>query len=129
MKEKLRGKAATLVDRASDLADRVEALPAEVARRVTPKPKRRRGLIVVALLIGAACGYAAAFFGDREQGRARRAEAARRLEAMRQEAANAPQVGAIEAAVRKVMGAAEGQGGRIPAGVALSTDDGDGATS
>jgi len=78
-----------LIDRATRLADRVESLPAEVASRIRPRPRRRR--LFFALLLGVAAGYVAAYFGDRERGRARRAEITRQLDSVRLEATRAAQ--------------------------------------
>jgi BON domain len=92
--------AAVLMDRAAELADRVESIPTAVARRVTPRPRPRRRLLLFTLLLGAVGGFAAAYFGDRERGRARREEVARQLDSFRLEAARAAQRGAVVAADR-----------------------------
>ena len=71
---RLLDRASGLADRASGLADRVEALPAEATRTVTPRRKPRRRLLFLTLFLGLVGGYAIAYLGDREQGRARRAD-------------------------------------------------------
>jgi hypothetical protein len=96
----LMDRAAGLAERAGELAERFESIPAVVAKRVVPRPKPRRRLVFLTLILGAIGGYAAAYFGDREQGRARRAEASRQLESLKLEATRAAQRSATVAADR-----------------------------
>ncbi|HVD01685.1 MAG TPA: BON domain-containing protein [Candidatus Dormibacteraeota bacterium] len=96
----LMDRAAGLAGRASELAGRVDSIPAEVARRVAPRPKPRRRLLFITVLVGLVGGFTAAYFGDREQGRARRAEVGRQLDSIRLEATRAAQRGVTVAADR-----------------------------
>jgi osmotically-inducible protein OsmY len=89
--------AAALLDRASGLAERVDTMQADVARRVVPQPKPRRGMTVLLLVAGAAAGYVAAYFTDAERGRSRRAEVARQFEGLGREANRIAQRSAIVA--------------------------------
>jgi hypothetical protein len=91
---------ATLLDRATGLADRVESLQADLAKRFIPRPKPRRRPYFFALLLGVAAGYAAAYFTDAEHGRARRAEIARQLDSIKLEATRAAQRGVTVASDR-----------------------------
>ena len=71
--------AAGLLDRATGITDRLDAIQSDVTRRVVPQPKASRRRTVLLLLAGAGGGYLAAYFLDPVQGRGRRAEVARRL--------------------------------------------------
>lgn len=91
---------AVLMDRAAELAERVESIPAEVAKRMAPRRRPRRRLLFLTLVLGTLGGFAAAYFGDRERGRARRAELGRQVDAIRLEASRAAQRGVTVAADR-----------------------------
>jgi hypothetical protein len=70
---------ALLLDRAASLADRLEQAQGELAKRVVPQPKPRRGRILVILLAGFGAGFALAYILDPERGRSRRIELTERL--------------------------------------------------
>jgi len=71
--------AAILLDRASGITERLDAIQSDVTQRLAPRPKPRRAPMVLILLAGAGAGYLAAYFLDPERGRGRRAEVVRRL--------------------------------------------------
>jgi hypothetical protein len=77
--DSLTRQAAVLLERAAGLTDRLDSIQADVTRRLAPRPKPRRGPMVLLLLVGAGAGYLAAYFLDPERGRGRRAEVVRRL--------------------------------------------------
>ena len=79
--ESLTRQAAVLLDRASGVTERLDAIQSDVTRRFTPPlpPKPRRGRTVLLLFAGVGAGYLAAYFLDPEQGRRRRAEVVRQL--------------------------------------------------
>jgi BON domain len=85
--ESLTRQAAVLLDRASGVTERLDAIQSDVSRRFAPPPPRpNRGRTVLILFAGVGAGYIAAYFLDPEQGRGRRAEVARRLSGMGLEA-------------------------------------------
>jgi BON domain len=71
--------AAILLDRASGISERLDAIQSEVTQRLAPRPRRRRAPLALILLAGAGAGYLAAYFFDPERGRGRRAVVVRRL--------------------------------------------------
>jgi hypothetical protein len=89
-----------LTEKASGLAERLDRMQTDLARRVVPQPKPRQRGAVLALLLGAAAGYAIAWFFDPDRGRARRAEVAQRLDGVNREATRAAQRGAMVAGDR-----------------------------
>lgn len=115
-RDKADKQASQLLERATELAARVETIPNEVARRMRPRP--RRGRLAIALLLGVGIGYLAAYLTDREQGRARRAEIARQLESVRLEASRTAQRTATVAADK-----ATGVKARIRSQVDPNVDD------
>ena len=82
---------AMLIDRAAGLADRVDSMQADLTKRVVPQPQPRRRRTLLQLRAAAGAGYGAAYFFDPEQGRARRAEVARRAGGMGREATRVAQ--------------------------------------
>ena len=79
--DSLTRQAALLLDRASGVTDRLDAIQSDVSRRFAPPPppKPNRGRTVLLLFAGVGAGYLAAYFLDPEQGRRRRAEVVRQL--------------------------------------------------
>jgi hypothetical protein len=71
--------AALLLDRASGITERLDAIQADVTQRLAPRAKPRRGSMVFLLIAGAGAGYLAAYFLDPERGRGRREDVVRRL--------------------------------------------------
>jgi BON domain len=86
--ESLTRQVALLLDRASGVTDRLDAIQSDVSRRFAPPPppKPNRGRTMLLLFAGVGAGYLAAYFLDPEQGRGRRAEVARRVGGMGLEA-------------------------------------------
>jgi hypothetical protein len=78
--------AAMLLDRASGITERLDSIQSDVAQRFAPRPKARRGPMLLLLFAGAGAGYLAAYFLDPERGHGRRAEVVRRLGSVGQEA-------------------------------------------
>ena len=93
---------AMLIDRAAGLADRVDSMQADLTKRVVPqpKPRRRRRTLLLLLIASGAAGYGAAYFFDPEQGRARRAEIARRAKGLGREATRVAQRSTVVATDR-----------------------------
>jgi hypothetical protein len=91
---------ALLLDRATSLTDRLERAQLDLARRVIPQPKPRRGRMALLLLTGFGAGYAIAYLMDPERGHSRRAELAGRLGGVRREATRSAQRTATAASDR-----------------------------
>jgi len=82
---------ALLLDRAAALADRLDQAQTELGKRVVPKPKPRRGRMLLLLLTGFGAGYAIAYWLDPERGHSRRAELSQRLGGVSREASRTAQ--------------------------------------
>jgi osmotically-inducible protein OsmY len=82
---------APLLDRAAGVADRIEQAQIELAKRVIPQPKPRRGQMALLLLTGFGAGYAIAYLMDSERGRTRRDELSSRFRHVSREATRTAQ--------------------------------------
>ena len=71
--------AATLLDRATSIIERLDSIQSDAARRLVPRPRPSRRRTVLFVFAGVGVGYLAAYFLDPEKGRGRRIEVARRL--------------------------------------------------
>src|ERR1700687_1361257 len=71
--------AATPLERATSIIERVDAIQSDAARRLVPRPRPSRRRTVLFVFAGVGVGYLVAYFLDREKGRGRRIEVARRL--------------------------------------------------